>query len=168
MKKIIVALAATFTLGAFSFAEGYINANDLEKGTITETRQEEDGFVLVATPEKSLEVGKSDTYTVGDETFTQRISTKGSGSVAQRERIITFPAKAGETVTIICHSSGSAGQRPLHLANVDTKKDVKVISAGSYKEGGPTVDSTKITADGTYGVYSKGGGVYIYKIEIKK
>ena len=167
MKKIIVALAATFTLGAFSFAEGYINANDLEKGTITETKQEEDGFVLIATAEKSMDVGKIEAKTVGDETFTQRISTKGSGSVKNPERIITFPAKAGETVTIICNNSGS-GQRSLYLANVDTKKDVKAISAGSYKEGGPTVDSTKITADGTYGVYSKGGGVYIYKIEIKK
>ena len=83
------------------------------------------------------------------------------------ERIITFPVKAGETVKILCNNSGS-GSRPLHLVNIDTGDEVKVIAAGSYKEGDVVIDSTKIDAAGTYGVYSTSGGMYIYKIEINK
>lgn len=168
MKKILAALAATFLLSAFSFAEGYINANDLEKGQITAEKHEEDGFILIASVEKAMEVKKCDTRTVGDDTFTQCISTKGSGNAKKQERVITFPVKAGETVKILCNNSGS-GSRPLHLYNAETGEDVKVIAAGTYKDNGPVhIDSTKISAAGTYGVYSTGGGMYIYKIEISK
>ncbi len=167
MKKILAAIAATFMLTAFSFAEGYICGNDLEKGQITEEKQEEDGFVLVGSVEKAMEVKKCDTRTVGDDTFTQCISTKGSGSPKKNERLITFPVKAGETVKILCNNSGS-GSRPLHLYNADTGEEVKVIAAGSYKEGDVHIDSTKIDVAGTYGVYSTSGGMYIYKIEINK
>lgn len=167
MKKIIAVLAATFMFGAFSFAEGYINGNDLEKGQITSEKQEEDGFVLVGSVEKPMEVKKCDTRTVGDDTFTQCISTKGSGNAKKGERLITFPVKAGETVKILCNNSGS-GSRPLHLVNMDTLEEVKVIAAGSYKEGDVHIDSTKISAAGTYAVFSTSGGMYIYKIEISK
>ena len=106
--------------------------------------------------------------TIGDDTITQAISTKGSGSVKKMERIITFPAKAGETIRIFCNNSG-AGSRPLHLVNVDTKEEIKTIAAGSYKDDGPVhIDSTKVAANGTYGVFSTSGGMYIYKIEINK
>ena len=117
--------------------------------------------------EKAMEVKKCDTRTVGDDTFTQCISTKGSGSPKKNERLITFPVKAGETVKILCNNSGS-GSRPLHLYNADTGEEVKVIAAGSYKEGDVHIDSTKIDVAGTYGVYSTSGGMYIYKIEINK
>ena len=167
MKKIFATLAATFMLGAFAFAEGYINGNDLEKGQITDEKQEEDGFVLIGSVEKAMEVKKCDTRTVGDDTFTQCISTKGSGNAKKGERLITFPVKAGETVKILCNNSGS-GSRPLHLVNMDTLEEVKVIAAGSYKEGDVHIDSTKIDVAGTYGVYSTSGGMYIYKIEINK
>ena len=167
MKKILAAFIATFMFGAFSFAEGYINANDLEKGQITTDKQEEDGFVLIGSTEKAMEVKKCDTRTVGDDTFTQAISTKGTGNAKKRERLITFPVKAGETVKILCNNSGS-GSRPLHLVNMDTNEEVKVIAAGSFKEGDVHVDSTKIDVAGTYGVYSTSGGMYIYKIEISK
>ena len=46
MKKIIAVLAAAFMFGTFAFAEGYICANDLEKGQITSEKSEEDGFVV--------------------------------------------------------------------------------------------------------------------------
>ena len=168
MKKIIAVLAAAFMFGTFTFAEGYICANDLEKGPITSEKSEEDGFVLYGSAEKAMEVKKCDTRTIGDDTITQAISTKGSGSVIKMERIITFPAKAGETIRIYCNNSG-AGSRPLHLVNVDTKEEIKTIAAGSYKDDGPVhIDSTKVAANGTYGVYSTSGGMYIYKIEINK
>ena len=158
--------AATFLLTAFSFAEGYINANDLEQGDVTAEKKEEDGFVLLATPEKAMVVQKSDKMKAGDDTFTQRISTKGSGKAT--ERAITFPAKAGETIKVVCASSGNSGSRPLHIVNTDTGEELKSVAAASYKEGKPTVDSVKAPADGTYAVYSTGGGMYIYKIEVSK
>ena len=39
MKKIIAVLAAAFMFGTFTFAEGYICANDLEKGLIIRGRR---------------------------------------------------------------------------------------------------------------------------------
>ncbi|MCR4821913.1 MAG: hypothetical protein K5873_03460 [Treponema sp.] len=168
MKKILAVLAASFMFGAFSFAEGYICANDLEKGQITAEKQEEDGFVLIGSTEKAMEVKKCDTKTVGDETFTQAISTKGSGSAKKGERVITFPVKAGETVKVYANNSGS-GSRPLHLENMESGEEVKVFAVNSYKDGGPVfVESAKVAEAGTYGVYSTSGGMYIYKIEISK
>lgn len=167
MKKILAAIAASLLLGASVFAEGYISANDLEKGPITSVKNEEDGFVLLATVEKSMEVKGCDSKNVGDETFTQAISTKGSGNAQKKERVITFPVKAGETVNIFANNSGS-GSRPLHLVNMDTLEEVKAFAVTSMKEGPIYVDSAKISADGTYGLYSTGGGMYIYKIEISK
>jgi len=168
MKKILAALAATFMFGAFSFAEGYISANDLEKGQITAEKQEEDGFVLVASVEKAMEVKKNDAFTYEDETFTQAISTKGSGNPKKRERLITFPVKAGESIKILAHNSGSSGSRPLHLVNLDTLEELKVFAVPSMKEAPIFCDVVKAPADGTYAVYSTSGGMYIYKIEIKK
>ena len=114
-----------------------------------------------------MEVKKNDPNTVGDETFTQAISTKGSGNAKKRERLITFPAKAGETIKILAHNSGS-GSRPLHLVNLDTLEELKVFAVTSMKEGPVYVDSAKAPVDGTYAVYSTSGGMYIYKIEISK
>ena len=57
MKKIIAVLAAAFMFGTFTFAEGYICANDLEKGPITSEKSEEDGFVLYGSAEKAMEDG---------------------------------------------------------------------------------------------------------------
>jgi hypothetical protein len=167
MKKIIAVLTAAFMFGTFTFAEGYISANDLEKGVFSEEKHEEDGFVLYATPEKPMEVKKHDANTVGDETFTQVISTKGSGSSKKMERIITFPVKAGETIKIACQNSGKTGSRPLHVVNAETHEEIKTISAISYTEG-VTTDSVKVSAAGTYGVYSTSGGIYIFKIEVVK
>lgn len=167
MKKILAAIAATLMLGTFAFAEGYISANDLEKGQITGEKQEEDGFVLIASVEKPMEVKTNDPNSVGDETFTQAISTKGSGNAKKRERVITFPVKAGETIKILAHNSGS-GSRPLHLVNMDTFEELKAFAVTSMKEGPVYVDSVKAPVDGTYGVYSTSGGMYIYKIEISK
>lgn len=168
MKKIIAVLAAAFMFGTFAFAEGYICANDLEKGPINAERNEEDGFVLYASTEKPMEVKKNDAKTYGEDTFTQVISTKGSGSVKKMERIITFPVKAGEKITICCNNSGKNGSRPLHLVNVDTQAEIKLIPATSMYEDGVYADTTKVTESGTYGVYSTSGGIYIYKIEITK
>lgn len=168
MKKLITVLAAAFMFGSLSFAEGYICANDLNKGQLTSVVNEEDGFILYASTEKSMEVKKNDAKTYGDETFTQAISTKGSGSVIKMERIITFPVKAGETIKILCNNAGKTGSRPLHLVNVDTKEEIKVLPATSMYEDGIFVDSTKVSVAGTYGVYSTSGGIYIYKIEINK
>ena len=162
----MAAVAATLLLGASVFAEGYISANDLEKGTITSVKNEEDGFVLVASVEKAMEVKSCDTRTVGDETFTQAISTKGSGKADLRT--IKFPAKAGETIKVICNNSGKSGSRPLHIVNADTNEEIKVIAAASYAEGEAVVDSVKVPVTGTYAVYSTGGGMYIYKIEVSK
>ncbi|WP_294429682.1 hypothetical protein [uncultured Treponema sp.] len=167
MKKIMAAIAATLLFGASVFAEGYICANDLEKASITEVKQEEDGFVLVASVEKAMEVKTVDPKAVGDDTFTQAISTKGSGNAAKRERLITFPVKAGETIKIIANNSGS-GSRPLHLVNLDTNEEIAVFAVTSMKEGPAYVDSAKAAVAGTYAVFSTSGGMYIYKIEITK
>jgi len=168
MKKILAVAVAALMFGASAFAEGYISANDLEKGPITSEKHEEDGFVLIGSTEKSMEVKKNDAKTYGDETFTQAISTKGSGSHKKMERIITFPVKAGETITFIGNNSGKSGSRPLHIVNLDTGEEIKTMAVTSMYEGGVFCDKVKAPAAGTYGAYSTSGGIYIYKIEISK
>ena len=56
MKKLVTFLASCLMLGTFAFAEGYICANDLEAGEITEETKEEDGFVLNANAEKNITI----------------------------------------------------------------------------------------------------------------
>ena len=58
MKKIVTFIAACMMLGTFAFAEGYINANDLEAGEITEVSEQEDGFVINASAEKNVTIEK--------------------------------------------------------------------------------------------------------------
>lgn len=168
MKKIFAVTAATLLLGAFSFAEGYINANDLEKGSITEVKQEEDGFILNASVEKNLSIEKCDAKKSGDEIFTQRISTKGSGD--KNVRNIEFPAKAGETISIFCLSSNKSSARPIHVITADGA-EVAVLSAepdANGVNGEVSVVSVQAPADGNYKVFSKSGGAYIYQIKVGK
>ena len=167
MKKLIstiAALSAALLMGASAFAEGYINANDLAPANLVEAQKEEDGFVINASADKFVVIDSSDPAKYNDEVFTQRINLKGSGSVDLRS--VSFPVKAGETVTVYTASSSKTDSRTLNVVN-GAGEVAKEISAKPYLEG-ITVDSFKAAADGTYTAFSAKNGMYIYQITITK
>ncbi|AEE17571.1 hypothetical protein [Treponema brennaborense] len=169
-KQLLHAAAVLFAavlLCSAGTAEGYINANDLEAGTLTETERYEDGFVVSARADKTVVVDTAaDGRTAPDgEVFTQRIKLGGTGTAEYRS--ILFPVQAGETVTIYLNSSSAADARMLVFANaagdvvatITAPADVK----GELKSG---MESVAVPAAGDYMVYSKSGGINIYQITV--
>lgn len=155
--------AAPAAIPTLKEVKGYISANDLEKAALTENLNCEDGFVLCATAEKGLAIEEmKDAEKSGDETFTKRISTKGSGNPELRN--ISFPAKKGDTV-LIWAGQGGSGDRPLHLANSATATDVAAFNL-SPKGSAPDVFEATIPEDGTYCVFSTTGGAYVYQVKV--
>lgn len=145
----------------------YINANDLEKGTISATFVDEaSGFTLNATEEKVMEVKQCDARTIGDELFTQTISTKGSGKVDFRN--ISFPAKAGDSIIVYTTSSSKSDSRPLHVVNVGTGEEIGTIDMMPDNGKDMTVEEVVVKEDGTYCVYATSGTGYIYQIKVGK
>ncbi len=165
----IAAVAAVMFMGAFSFAEGYMCANDLEPGEITEVTQEEDGFVLNANSEKNLTVEKKPLHKTKDGSieFTAAVKLNGSGKPDYRS--ISFPAKAGETVTIWGNSGSKTEVRPLVCVDAEGKT-VKELPMDVDGQAGTIASegSFKAPADGVYTVYSKKSGINIYQISVGK
>ena len=166
MKKILAVLSAALLFAASAFAEGYISANDITKGTIIDNDLAcEDGFVIHGDAEKFVVVDGGEAVSYGDETFTQRINLKGAGKAAG-VRSVTFPAKKGEKVTVYTHSSSKTEARTLVIAN-EAGEQVAAI-AGNVSTDPVSVETITIPADGTYSAFSKKSGMYIYQIIIAK
>ena len=147
----------------------YVSANDIDKGVVSTSLEQPDGFVLVATEEKAMEVQSIADVpkTVGEDIFTQRISTKGSGKVDFRN--ISFPAKAGETIRCYALSSSKTDSRPLHVVNVESGEEIGVITMEPDNGSNPvTVGDVAVAKDGTYCVYATSGTGYIYQVIVGK
>ena len=170
MKKLITVIAASLLLCASVFAEGFINANDLALGTVDSPRKEEDGFVLNATKAEKqflvVEDKSADPVTVDGEKITNRINFKGGGAADYRS--ISFPAKAGETVTIYGLSAKKDAERPVKVINAEGV-EIKEFAAAKDDHSKPVPPMTfKAPATSTYTVFSQGGGWYLYKIVVAK
>ncbi len=167
MKKLVTFIAACMMLGTFAFAEGYINANDLEAGEITESAPQEDGFVLNANAEKNITIEKKPLHkSPQGEDYTVAIKLNGSGKPDYRS--ISFPAKKGETITIHGNSGSKTEVRPLVVVD-STGKPLKELPMGVDGQAGTIASEGKFKApaDDTYTVYSKKSGINIYFIEVK-
>ncbi len=164
MKKFLALFSAALLFGASAFAEGYINANDLTLGEITEDKTEEDGFVIHASAERMVVIDKADGQKYEDEVFTQRINLKGK--IVGKARCVSFPAKAGEKITVYCLSSSKTDARVVVVRN-EAGETLKEISAAAAN---PVVSVGEIVApaDGEYTVGGTNGGVYIYQITVGK
>ncbi len=162
----IAAGAAVLMMGTFAFGEGYINANDLEKGEIVAESKQEDGFVILGTADKNVTVDTCPTHTADDgEVFTQRIKLNGGGAADFRN--ISFPVKAGETVTVYGNSGSKTDARVLIV--MGAAGEVTELSMDPDPTGAkPTIATFKAAADDTYTVYSKKSGLNVYQIKITK
>ena len=166
MKKLIAtltALAAAMTMSVF--AEKYISANDLEKETLTANKTCEDDFTITASDEKSVEIGSQSSdcpNAVNGEVFTKRIKL-GSGKFAFRS--ITFPAKAGQKVTVYCKSSSKTDARVISVLN-EKNEEVGTIDAKAYPDEMST-GSVTIPEDGNYAVTPKKNTIYVYEVIVE-
>lgn len=168
MKKIIALLTAAAAAMTMSvFAEKYVSANDLELGTLTDTKALEDDFVIVATPEKAVEITKQSADAPNSiatgETFTQRIKIGGGGTPEYRN--ISFPAKAGQKVTVYCKSGSKTEDRVALVCSADGTELGSIVAAAYTGEISSGV--VQIPADGNYYVTSKKSTVYIYEIVVE-
>ena len=168
MKKLVTFLSACLMLGTFAFAEGYFSAEDLEKGTITADTAVEDGFVLHANEEKYMNIAKKPMHKApnGDE-FNMALQLQGAGKLEYRS--VSFPAKAGEIITVWGNSTSKTDMRPLVVVGPDGKTVKELPMDIDGEAGTPASDgSVKAPVDGTYTVYSKKSGINIYKINVGK
>lgn len=169
MKKIVTLLAACMMLGTFAFAEGYFSAEDMEKGLIAEEKTCEDGFVLHATAEKYMNISKKPMHKTADgsEEFNMALQLQGGGKMA--ERSVSFPAKAGETITVWGNSTSKTDMRPIVICDA-TGKPLKELPMDIDGEAGTIASEGKykVSADGIYTLYSKKSGINIYKINVGK
>lgn len=166
MKKVIAVLSAVLLAGACAFAEGYISANDVEKGVIDSSVAQEDGFFLNGVPEKALEVNGA-SVTVGEDTFTQRFKFGSKPKDGDwKAPSVSFPAKKGETVTVWGQSSSKTDARVVQIKD-ESGKVVKELPVNSSSDPCEP-QSFKVEADGTFYAVSKSGTVYIYQIKVGK
>ncbi len=165
MKKSMAVFAGfLFFMGA-AFAEGYVNANDLETGTVKSKVELEDGFALIGTEEKSLTIDNTEVPAAPDgEVFTKRINLKGAGSADYRT--VTFPVKSGEKVTVYALSGSKTDVRTLLFVN-ENGEQVASVDVPPYTGGKIEIGSFKVSANGTLLAYSKSGGIYIYCIKVE-
>ena len=168
MKKIIAVLAAAFMFGVSAFAEGYLSANDLSVGEITNDASQEDGFIIHGS-QKKIKVVKNSTK-AGEEKFTQRMELGGSRIDAGGTPVsyISFPVQKGETLTVWGKSSSKKDDRVAEIYDAD--KNV-IGSIPMKADGGLPKDyvaSWKIPVSGEISLGSKGSTIYIYKIEVTK
>ncbi|MGI5058834.1 hypothetical protein [Treponema pectinovorum] len=167
-KSVILLLSCMMMLGTFAFAEGYFSAEDMEKGTITAETKCEDGFVLHANEEKYMNIAKKPMHKAknGDE-FNMALQLQGAGKPDYR--CVSFPAKAGETITVWGNSTSKTEMRQLVVVGPDGKI-IKELPMDVDAEAGTIASesSVKAPADGTYILYSKKSGINIYKISVSK
>ena len=164
MKKAIFATALFSLLSFGAIAEGYVNANDLDQGTLSSAKSLEDGFKILATAEKAVNIDKAGDgkQNADGEKFNQRINLKGAGNTNQRS--VSFPVKAGETIVIDCETSSKTDTRTLLVVDQDGNSVLSIAAApGEVARG-----KVKASKAGTYYAYSKSGGMYIYQIDVKK
>ena len=166
MKKCMAVLAGfLFFMGA-AFAEGYVNANDLEVGSFTGKVELEDGFAIYGSAEKPITVDNTEIPPAPDgEVFTKRINTKGAGNTSYR--CVSFPVTAGEKVTVYAFSGNKTDTRTLIIAN-ENGDQVTTMDCPPYGSRIMAINSFKATASGTLYAYSKSGGINIYCIKVEK
>ena len=168
MKKIVLTMVALLSMTA-AFAEGYFSAEDQEKGTITEDKAVEDGFVLHATTEKYMNITKKPLHKAANgEEFNMALQLQGSGNATSRS--VSFPAKAGETITVWGNSTSKTDMRSIVVIGPDGKSVAELsMDKDVNGEGGLASEgSVKVSVDGTYTVFSKKSGINIYKINVGK
>ena len=168
MKKLVGIISACLMLCTAAFAEGYFSAEDMEKGTITEDKAVEDGFVLHATSEKYMNIAKKPMHKASNgEEFNMALQLQGSGNATFRS--VSFPAKAGETITVWGNSTSKTDMRSIVVAGPDGKVVKELPMDIDGEAGTPASDgSVKAPVDGTYTIYSKKSGINIYKINVGK
>ncbi len=162
--KRIVSFAAVALLTATAFAKGYVNANDLEKGTLEGKTALDDGFSILASAEKPVLIdAPGDPLPKNDdgEIFNMRINLKGKGS--SKLRCVSFSAKAGETIMVDCATSSKTDTRTLVVVDEDGNTVLSIPSAPEKVTRG----KAKAPKSGTYYAYSSGSGMYIYQIDVK-
>lgn len=166
MKKCMAVFAGFLFFMGVAFAEGYVNANDLDAGSFTGKVELEDGFALYGSAEKPITVDNTEVPPAPDgEVFTKRINTKGGGSPSFRS--VSFPVKAGEKVTVYGFSGSKTDTRTLIIAN-ENGEQVATMDVPAYTTGKIAINSYKAAASGTLYAYSKSGGIYIYCIKVEK
>ena len=89
MKKLVGIISACLMLCTAAFAEGYFSAEDQEKGTITEDKAVEDGFVLHATTEKYMNITKKPLHKAANGSVDR--------GLFQRKRYFTFSFFPGKS-----------------------------------------------------------------------
>ena len=164
MKKILAVTALVSLIALSVCAEGYVNANDLEKGTLTSESALEDGFKILSTAEKPVVIdapGDPLPKNPDGEQFNLRINLKGKGNTEYR--CVSFPAKAGETITVDCATSSKTDTRTLVVVDAEGNNVLSIAAApGDVARG-----KAKAPKDGTYYAFSSGSGMYIYQIDVK-
>lgn len=144
----------------------WFNANDLPAGTISANYVVNDNVTLTAKSGKTMTVQSASVTTTDGQVFSQRLSTGGSGDVAD----MTAPGRTVQlTLTeksyIVIYAQSSGASRPLHIAGSDGK-DVTDTLALAGKDD-PVAPSRAITLEpGTYHLYATGGTGYIYGVKI--
>ena len=102
------------------------------------------------------------------EEFNMALQLQGSGNATSRS--VSFPAKAGETITVWGNSTSKTDMRSIVVIGPDGKSVAELsMDKDVNGEGGLASEgSVKVSVDGTYTVFSKKSGINIYKINVGK
>lgn len=142
----------------------WLNANKLNIFSSSTNNYVVNDMFTIVSGGSSIAVEACDpAATTDDMTFTQRISTKGSGNATKRA--VQFTITEDSYVVVYAKSSGDS--RPLILAKTD---DGTIQAEFTLANKDATVSPSRainLTA-GTYSFYTTGGTGYIYAVKVGK
>lgn len=154
-----------------------LKAENIPAGTYTAPFTK-NGFTVTADEINTVTVDSSSAKTINGVSYSYRLKTSGTGTKDYRS--IYFTAQEAATLEIGCISSSSSATRKMGVATLDAEGNFVDLTEGytingaaaTYSEGVDVAgDSGKyitvaIPAAGTYYIYSKGGGINFYFLNL--
>lgn len=163
MKKTLSIAILLIVASAMLFAATDINANDLKARVFKRDLVIDDNATILASASKSITIASlPEAIEYDGVTYTSSVKLSGAGNTSARA--VRLTVTAGETVTLLASSSAASSARSLVITDeAGTEYGSLAAPAGND----PVAASTyTFTADGTYYLYSKSGGVNIYRLTV--
>lgn len=163
MKKILSIVIISILAVSMLSAATDINANDLKARVFKRDLVIDDNAAILASASKSITVASlAEAVEYDGVTYNAAVKLSGAGNTSARA--VKLTVKAGETVTLLASSSAAASARSLVIAD-EAGNEYGSLAAPA---GDDPVEAATYTfdSDGTYYLYSKSGGVNIYRLTV--
>ena len=136
-----------------------LNANNLTTGTYTSSITS-GSFTIGASSSKNVQV-KSTSKTVNNISYSKVLLMNGGGN--STGRYISFTTTGAATIQITAASTSTSTSRTIRVSSGSvggtTQSDITI-------SGTPSCQTISVSSAGTYYIYSKSSGIYVYDVTV--